>query len=186
MAAAVDPVFTIGHSSRTLEAFLHLLTESRVRCVVDVRKLPGSDKFPHFNADNLDAVLPQHGMQRWRLPALCGRRTAAEVRDLPAMPFWRNASFARYASWARGDAFAVALDELVEQAAHERCALMCAEAVWWRCHRRIITDHLLARGIPVRHIMGPGQVMDASLTRDARVVDGRVVYPSPADDMVGQ
>lgn len=178
MPPAELPIFTIGHSSRSIDAFLALLAESRLQCLVDVRRSPGSRAFPHFDAAALEASLAQAGIACWRLPALCGRRSAAEVRNLPVDGFWRNASFARYASWAQSEAFGRALDELLERAAGERCALMCAEAVWWRCHRRIIADHLLARGREVRHIMGPGKVVAATLTRGARTSHGTVVYPA--------
>lgn len=173
-----NPIFTLGHSNRDSEGFLALLAAARVQCLVDVRRLPGSRALPHFNADGLTASLQAAGMTYWRLPALCGRRSAREVRDLPLDGFWRNASFARYAAWARGEAFADALARLLERAQHERCALMCAEAVWWRCHRRIIADHLLARGCDVRHIMGPNKVMLATLTPGAQLRGGAVVYPA--------
>src|SRR5699024_1246830 len=141
MSASATCLYTIGHSSRDIDAFLALLTASRVQCVVDVRRLPGSRAFPHFDAEALTASLVGADIAYWRLSALCGRRSAKEVRGLPVDHFWRNASFARYAAWARSSSFAVALDALLQRAQGECCALMCSEAVWWRCHRRIITDH---------------------------------------------
>lgn len=181
MSAKPPCLFTIGHSSRDIDAFLALLTASRVQCVVDVRRLPGSRTFPQFDAEALTVALAGVDIAYWRLPALCGRRSAKEVRGLPVDTFWRNASFARYAAWARGAEFAAALDVLLQRAQGERCALMCAEAVWWRCHRRIIADHLLARGCAVWHIMGPGQVTEADLTQGACACDGNVVYASGND-----
>lgn len=183
MFSEMQPVFTIGHSTRSIEAFLALLEESRVQCVVDVRRLPGSRAFPQFDADALEKSLAHHGVDYWHLESLCGRRSAGEVKGLPGGNFWRNASFARYAAWARGDEFMRGLEELIDRAGAESCALMCSEAVWWRCHRRIIADHLLARGVPVRHIMGPGKVVDAELTRGARIVDGAPVYPDTEEEV---
>ena len=178
MSNDAPTIFTIGHSTRPIEEFLALLEASDVQCVVDVRRLPGSRAFPQYDADTLIKSLKQVNIDHWRLPALCGRRSAGEVRDLPVDHFWTNASFARYASWAQGNAFTEALDALVERARSERCVVMCAEAVWWRCHRRIIADHLLARGCEVQHIMGPGKVVAASLTPGAQVCKGEVLYPA--------
>lgn len=181
MAQPNTHIFTIGHSNRTVDDFLALLHESDVQCVVDVRRLPGSDTFPHFNADALKASLAAVDIDYWRLPALCGRRSAGEVRNLPVEPFWRNASFARYAAWAHSNAFAQALRALRKHARTQRCVLMCSEAVWWRCHRRIIADHLLADGCDVSHIMDAGKVVSAKLTQGACIREGRVVY-STADE----
>ncbi len=178
MDYAVMPIYTIGHSSRPLQEFLDLLAESAIACVVDVRRLPGSRAFPQYDQAALSDSLLAHGIAYWHLPALCGRRNAGEVRELPTDHFWTNASFSRYAAWAQGTEFRRGLDAFVERASQERCALMCSEAVWWRCHRRIITDHLLARGCEVFHIMGPGKAVAATLTRGAKVQDGEVIYPA--------
>jgi uncharacterized protein (DUF488 family) len=175
--SAAATIHTIGHSTRPLDEFLGLLAESRIDCVVDVRRLPGSRAYPQYNADALAASLAGAGIDYWHLLSLCGRRSTGELEGVPAEGFWSNASFARYAAYARGDAFAQGLGELRERAHRQRCALMCSEAVWWRCHRRIISDHLLAAGDAVLHIMGPGKVEPASLTRGARVEGGEVVYP---------
>lgn len=177
---AAATVHTIGHSTRPLDEFLGLLAESRIECVVDVRRLPGSRRYPQYNAGALAASLSAEGIDYWHLPALCGRRSVGELDGVPAERFWSNASFARYAAYAHGDAFARDLDDLRERARRQHCALMCSEAVWWRCHRRIISDHLLAAGDAVFHIMGPGKVEPASLTRGARTDGGAVVYPPPA------
>lgn len=171
-------IYTIGHSTRTLAEFVGLLKESDIQCVVDVRRFPGSRAFPHFNAEPLSAALAQARIAYWHATVLGGRRRAGEVADESADRFWTNASFRRYAAHARTGAFDEALRVLQERAERERCVLMCAEAVWWRCHRRIIADHLIARCHPVLHIMGPGQVDPASLTPGAAVSPaGRVVYP---------
>ena len=177
MPDAPNPIFTIGHSSRPLDDFLALLAGSDIQCVVDVRRLPGSRAFPQYNADALVASLAGRSIDYWHLDSLCGRRSKRDLEGAPPEDFWSNASFARYAAYARGAAFAQGLDELLQRARRQRCVVMCSEAVWWRCHRRIITDHLLARGETVCHIMGPGKVTTATLTRGARMRDGEVIYP---------
>ncbi|MGH8042792.1 MAG: DUF488 family protein [Rudaea sp.] len=180
MSAPSTPVFTIGHSSRPLDDFLGLLAEADIDCVVDVRRLPGSRAFPQYNADAFAVSLAAHDIDYWHLAALCGRRIKCELQDVPIEDFWSNASFARYAAYARSAEFAHGLQELEQRAREQRCVLMCSEAVWWRCHRRIIADHLLAHGLPVCHIMGPGKLVPASLTRGAQVRNGQVVYPAKA------
>ena len=173
------PVFTIGHSTRPLSEFLALLGESKIDCVVDVRRLPGSRSFPQYNADALAASLAESGIDYWHLDELCGRRSMRELKGAAPETFWSNASFARYAAYARSDAFANGLQALMQRARRQRCVVMCSEAVWWRCHRRIITDHLLALSVSVCHIMGPGKVVAATLTRGAEIRDEEVVYPQP-------
>lgn len=182
MANELPGIFSVGHSSRTLDDFLALLTESGIECVVDVRRLPGSRAFPHFNADALAGSLANSDIGYWHLDALCGRRSARELAGAPPENFWTNASFARYAAYARSKAFTLALHELIDRARHQRCTLMCSEAVWWRCHRRIIADHLIALGCTVNHIMAPGKVDAATLTRGAMIRDGEVIYPEPQVD----
>ena len=182
MAKQVQTIFSVGHSSRTLDDFLDLLTESNIECVVDVRRLPGSRAFPHFNADALAEALAKNDIDYWHLDALCGRRSARELAGAQPETFWTNASFARYAAYARSQAFAFGLRELVDRARQQRCAVMCSEAVWWRCHRRIIADHLIALGVSVSHIMAPGKVDVATQTRGAVIRDGEVIYPAPDVD----
>jgi len=172
-----DPIFTIGHSSRPLDEFLTLLGESDVQCAVDVRRLPGSRAFPQYNADALAASLAAHNIDYWHLDALCGRRSKHDLAGAAPENFWSNASFARYAAYARGETFAQGLQQLLDRARWQRCVVMCSEAVWWRCHRRIITDHLLAHGDTVCHIMGPCKLTTATLTSGARVRHGEVIYP---------
>ena len=174
------PIFTIGHSTRPLEEFLGLLAESNIGCVVDVRRLPGSRAYPQYDAEALRASLHDAGIDYWHLTALAGLRRASEVPAASESAFWTNASFRRYAAYASTAAFAEGLRSLEMRAATQRCALMCAEAVWWRCHRRIIADYLLARGHAVMHIMGPGKVVAAELTAGAQVVDGTPCYPAVA------
>lgn len=171
-------IFTIGHSNRPLEEFLGLLAESKIECVVDVRRLPGSRRYPQYDADALEHSLADRQIDYWYLPPLCGRRSKRELEGAIPESFWTNASFARYAAYARSDVFAQGLSELLLRARSQRCAVMCSEAVWWRCHRRIITDHLLALGVAVRHIMARGKIDEANVTQGARIEDGKVVYPT--------
>ncbi|MEO7935492.1 MAG: DUF488 domain-containing protein [Dokdonella sp.] len=182
MNATPISIFTIGHSTRPLDAFLELLAECRIECVVDVRRLPGSRRYPQYNADALESSLASQDIDYWHLEALCGRRSKAELDGAKPATFWRNASFGRYAAYARSPAFAKGIEALLYRALEQRCALMCSEAVWWRCHRRIIADHLLARGALVFHIMGQGNVEAAELTRGAILDKGSVVYPAPPSD----
>jgi uncharacterized protein (DUF488 family) len=165
---ASNPIFTIGHSSRPQDAFLALLAESDIQCVADIRHLPGSRAFPQYNSDALAAALAAQDIDYWHLDALSGRRSKRALNGAPPQDFWCNASFALYAVYARGAAFAQGLRELLQRARQQRCALMCSEAVWWCCHRRIIIDHLLAMAGDGRHIMGPGKAVPATLTRGAQ------------------
>lgn len=177
-AAAPDSIFTIGHSSRPLTDFLALLAESAVACVADVRRLPGSRAFPQYDADALRESLAQAGIDYVHMAALGGRRRRSLPADDTRNAMWRNASFRRYADYALTPDFAEGLAQLEARARRQCCAVMCAEAVWWRCHRRIIADHLIARGWKVMHIMGPDKIVPATLTPGAHVANGEVTYPT--------
>lgn len=174
------PIFTIGHSTRTLAELISLLHSQHITLLLDIRKLPGSNAYPHFNRDTLSPALAAAGIEyRWA-EALTGRRPVSRTVPPATNAWWRNRSFHNYADYALGREFAAALDETCCVAGRgDRVVLMCAEAVWWRCHRRIIADHLLARGECVVHIMGEGKVVDAKLSEGARVGPGGVVtYPA--------
>jgi uncharacterized protein (DUF488 family) len=153
-----EPFYTIGHSTRTLDEFLGLLHSSGIVRVVDVRKLPGSTRYPQFDQDALAASLEAAGIDYQHAKDLTGRRPVS--RDVPfeVNAWWENRSFHNYADHALSQEFTRALDDLRERGSAERTALLCSEAVWWRCHRRIIADHLLARGESVHHILGPDHV----------------------------
>jgi uncharacterized protein (DUF488 family) len=170
-------VYTVGHSTRTVAEFEALLRNFAIEVVADVRSIPRSRTNPQFNLDVLPVALAEFGIGYQHFPELGGRRH--HPRGAPPSPntFWRNASFRNYADYATTDPFKVALGHLRDLAADRCCAIMCAEALWWRCHRRIISDYLLARGVPVIHIMGPGKTEPASLTTDAhQQSDGTLVY----------
>src|SRR3954453_12928715 len=150
-------VWTIGHSTRPIEEFVALLREAGVERVVDVRSVPRSRKNPQYNADILPVTLGALGLDAVHAPGLGGLRSRRN--DLAASPngLWRNASFRNYADYAMTPDFRAGLDELRRLGNERPSAIMCAEAVWWRCHRRIIADHLVASGEEVIHIMGPGK-----------------------------
>jgi uncharacterized protein (DUF488 family) len=170
-------VFTIGHSTRTLEELIALLRAAGITCLLDVRSIPRSRAFPQFNAEALAESLAAVGIDYLHLPALGGRRHRR--RDAPPSPnrMWRNASFRAYADYAATEDFRAGLEELKARAARKAAAIMCAEALWWRCHRRIIADYLLAEGIQVEHILGAGRVERATLTPGVRrSPDGTLVY----------
>ncbi|MGH7097101.1 MAG: DUF488 family protein [Stellaceae bacterium] len=171
-------ILTIGHSTRGLVEFVGLLRESGAALLADVRSFPRSRANPQFNAETLAPALAVERIGYRHLPALGGRR--GRRRDAPPSPntLWQMAAFRNYADYAMTEPFRAGLAELLMLARAQRTAMMCAEAVWWRCHRRIIADYLLARGIPVAHIMGPGKIVAATPTPGAQSqADGTVLYP---------
>jgi uncharacterized protein (DUF488 family) len=174
-------IFTIGHSTRTSAELVALLRQVDVTLLVDVRAFPRSRTTPQFNADTLPEFLASQHIGYRHLSALGGRRHHRKGAPPSHNRYWRVLAFRNYADYAETAAFRAGLDALQTLARDDRCAIMCAEAVWWRCHRRIITDYLLAGGTPVEHIMGPGQVVAATLTPGAVVAGGIVHYPAPED-----
>ena len=182
-AISRDPIFTIGHSTRTIPEFVAMLRQVDVDLLVDVRSIPRSRATPQFNLDVLPGSLAPDGIGYQHLRALGGRRHHAKNAPPSTNTFWRVLAFRNYADYAETEAFRAGLDELIACSSTHRCAIMCAEAVWWRCHRRIIADYLLARSIPVAHIMGPGTVTSATLTPGALIVGaGTLRYPAPGPD----
>ncbi|CAJ0690470.1 hypothetical protein R1479_03424 [Ralstonia mannitolilytica] len=172
------PFCTIGHSDRSLEAFIELLGGADISVVVDIRKIPKSRAHPQFNAEALAAALAQHGIGYEHVAALGGLRgkTAGVAADING--WWTNDSFHRYADYALTPAFRTGLDHLIDLGKSRRCAIMCSEAVWWRCHRRIVADYLLACGETVLHIMGPGRLEPARMSDGAIVQsDTTIAYP---------
>jgi uncharacterized protein (DUF488 family) len=167
-------IHTIGHSTRSLDEVIDLLQNAGITRLGDVRTRPGSRRMPHFDREVLQRVLPEHGIEYHHLKDLGGLRKPRPDSENLA---WRNESFRGYADYMQTDQWRAALDALIELAAHRPTAIMCAEAVPWRCHRSLIADALLVRGIEVRHITGPGRPAPHSLTSFA-VADGeRITYP---------
>jgi uncharacterized protein (DUF488 family) len=165
-------MFTIGHSTRDLDAFISLLRENGIERLADIRRYPGSRRYPHFSRDSLSQTLPQAGIEYIHVPQLGGRRKPRQ--DSPNMA-WRNEQFRAYADHMATDEFRKAVDELL--GSDRITAVMCAEAVPWRCHRNLLADDLVRRGIEVIHILGPGETKRHALTPHARVVDETVIYP---------
>ena len=177
--APLGTVFTIGHSTRTISEFGALLSEAKVEAIVDVRSTPRSRTNPQFNIDSLPGSLAEFGVGYQHVPELGGRRHRA--RSAPPSPntFWLNEAFRSYADYAATDAFSVGFATLQDLAHRSCCAIMCSEALWWRCHRRIISDYLLAQGTDVLHILGPHKIDPAILTPNARrLSNGKLVYPA--------
>ena len=170
-----DAVWTVGHSTRDLDAFLDLLAGSLIGLVADVRRFPGSRRFPQFNAEALAEALGRAGVAYRHYPDLGGRRG----KRAPGSPntAWRVEAFNAFADHMATPAFNAALDDLIARARDARTAIMCAEAVPWRCHRRLIADALIVRGWTVLDIIGPDKVDRHPLTEFARVEGPRVTYP---------
>jgi uncharacterized protein (DUF488 family) len=171
---------TIGHSKRGLEEFLGMLREARVDLLIDVRSFPRSRTNPAYNTDRLPDELEPVQIGYRHCPDLGGRRNRQAGIDDDVNALWRVRSFHNYADYALGETFGAAFETLVRLGGERRVALMCAEAVWWRCHRRLIADYLLLNGHVVEHLMGPGQTDAAVATPGAvRTEAGKVVYPAP-------
>lgn len=170
-------LWTIGHSTRTSEDFLALLAAHRITQLVDVRTTPYSRRNPQFNAETLARALSAAGLRYRHLPALGGRRKA---RPDSVNRGWRNAGFRGYADYMQTAPFNEGLARLMDLAGEAPTAIMCAEAVPWRCHRALIADALTAGGWTVRHIVSLREAEPHHLTAFARLNDGRLTYPEPA------
>ena len=164
-------IYTIGHSTRSLDELIGLLGEHGVQRLVDIRRYPGSRRYPHFSRENLATALPEHGIEYVHVPELGGRR-----KPLPDSPnkAWRNEQFRGYADYMSTSEFAEALDGVLTST--KTTALMCAEAVPWRCHRNLVADELTRRGHEVVHILGPGASQKHVMNPLARVEVDHLVY----------
>lgn len=173
----MEPFFTIGHGTRTVEELAALLKANGVAHLVDVRTVPRSRTNPQFNKDAMPGSLAPYGIGYRHIAPLGGLRGRAV--DVPAQvnAFWENQSFHNYADYATTPAFREGLEELLALGDAERCAIMCAETVWWRCHRRIITDYLLASGRDVFHIVSSDVPEPAKITPAAVAEGNGLVYP---------
>ena len=173
-------LFTIGHSTHPLDRFLKVLARHGIEALADIRRFPGSRKYPHFNRDHLASALPRAGVEyRW-FEALGGRRKqrGGSSRNLGL----RNESFRNYADYMATPEFHEAVGHLLGLARRKRTAFMCSEGLFWRCHRRLVSDFLLARGITVQHVMPDGDLRPHTLTEGARIDDGGLSYPAPQMD----
>ena len=174
----MTPFFTIGHSTRPLDEFIELLATNEVARVIDVRSFPRSRTNPQYNMDDLPNSLAGHGIGYEHVVALGGKRPRSKTVPEETNAFWNVEGFHNYADYAMGDEFRRGFDRLLETGDRERVAVMCAEAVWWRCHRRIITDYLLAADRDVWHILARDNVEPARITPAAQPgPHGTIVYP---------
>jgi uncharacterized protein (DUF488 family) len=182
---APPAIYTIGHSTRTAEEFVGLLREHGVRLLVDVRRFPGSRRHPQFGRDALAATLAEAGIAYRHEEALGGRRASDRSAGPSPNTAWRHAAFRAYADYTATPTFQAALGRLMRDGAERTTTIMCAETVPWRCHRRLITDALLARGVPVLDIMGSGEARPAVLSEHAVVREDRtLIYPAtPQQDL---
>lgn len=169
------PVLTIGHSNHTLDRFLALLAQHEVEALVDIRRFPGSRKHPHFSRDSLAAALQKSGVEYHWLEALGGRRQ--KLRDESPNLGLENKGFRNYADYMLSEEFREGVGKLLEVARQNRTAIMCAEGLFWQCHRRLVSDYLMANGVTVQHIMPAGELRPHTLTPCAQIENGQVTYP---------
>lgn len=166
-------VYTIGHSTHSVTAFISMLQSFDIKVLVDIRRFPGSRKYPDFNKEYLATALQNSGMGYIHLEALGGRRKAEPDSKNTR---WRNSSFRGYADYMQTPEFEKAATRLEEIAREHTTAYMCAEAVWWRCHRALVSDYLKAKGWTVCHIMAANKADEHPYTSPARVANHRVIY----------
>jgi len=167
-------IWTIGHSTRTIDEFISLLEENEIKLLVDVRAWPGSKRYPQFNKDALAESLNAQGIHYEHFPELGGKRKSKPDSRNTA---WRNASFRGYADYMETEQFQKGIERLLDGAAEAGpTAIMCAEAVWWRCHRSLIADYLKVRGVKVLHVLRANKVEPHPYTSAARIVNGELSY----------
>jgi uncharacterized protein (DUF488 family) len=172
MTPPLQSIWTIGHSTRSIESFLNILQAQQIQLLVDVRHFPGSRRFPHFNKAELQETLPGNGIRYLHLVELGGRRPRPDSHNL----VWRNASFRGYADYMEMAAFGDGARRLQDIARGSRTAIMCSEAVWWRCHRSLIADYLKSNGWQVLHILDEVKTQEHPYTSAAKLIDGRLCY----------
>ncbi len=166
-------IFTIGHSTRTIEEFLDLLFSFDIKILADIRRLPGSRKYPQFDQDALKKSLEENGIKYVYIEELGGRRKVSPDSKNTA---WRNKSFQGYADYMETESFENGIKVLEKLALEINTAMMCSEAVWWRCHRSMVSDYLKAKGWEVLHIMALGKATEHPYTAPAKVIGDQVFY----------
>jgi uncharacterized protein (DUF488 family) len=170
----ISRIWTIGHSTREIDVFISLLEENGIKLLADVRSLPGSKRYPQFNREALAESLNAHGIRYEHFPELGGRRKPKHTSRNIA---WRNASFRGYADYMETEEFRKGIERLIDLTSEAGpAAIMCAEAVWWRCHRALISDYLKARSIEVTHIVDSNKTEPHPFTSAARMVNGELSY----------
>ena len=172
-------IYTIGHSTRTMEEFLDLLFSFDIKILADIRRLPGSRKYPQFDQDNLRKSLEENGIEYIYIEDLGGRR---KVSPDSKNTTWRNKSFQGYADYMETESFENGVKELEKLALEKNTAMMCSEAVWWRCHRSMVSDYLKAKGWEVLHIMALGKATEHPYTAPARIIGNQVFYSEDIDN----
>lgn len=172
------PIYTIGHSTRTISQFAEMLRAAQVAELVDVRSFPRSRANPQYNLDTLPMALAEYQIGYTYIGELGGRRPRQLEIEPELNGFWRNQSFHNYADYALSDEFHAGLLSLLQLSRQKTCAIMCSEAVWWRCHRRIIADYLLNAGGKVFHLMGNSRTEPAKMTSAAVKLCSEIIYPS--------
>ena len=178
----ISRIWTIGHSTRTIDIFASLLEENGIKIVADVRRLPGSKRYPQFNREMLAKSLKEHGIRYEHFPELGGRRKAKKDSHNTA---WRNASFRGYADHMETEEFSRGIERLFDLAnKFGPAAIMCAEAVWWRCHRALISDHSKTHGVEVVHIVDANKTEPHPYTSAARFVGGKLSYAGNRDRLI--
>ena len=170
---AIKIIWTIGHSTRALDEFVDMLKSFQIESVADIRSFPGSRRFPQFNKEALALSLPENNIKYIHLKELGGRR---KVQPDSINTGWRLAAFRGYADYMGTDAFKNAIQELENFAYKNRIAYMCSEALWWRCHRSLVSDYLKVHGWMVMHIMGNGKAQEHPYTSPAEIVNGELAY----------
>jgi uncharacterized protein (DUF488 family) len=172
-------IWTIGHSTRSIEEFIQLLKALDIRALADVRQFPGSRRYPHFNQEQLSSSLAKAGIDYTHFVELGGRRRARKNSPNTA---WRNEAFRGYADYMDTAGFRAGIERLLQLVGEKKTAIMCAEALWWQCHRGLIADHLKAAGHEVIHILGPNKTESHPFTSAARIVDGKLSYAADATE----
>jgi uncharacterized protein (DUF488 family) len=172
----IGVLYTIGHSTHPIETFVALLSQHQIAVLADVRSMPGSRRWPQFNQEALSASVQQVGTAYEWFKALGGRRHS-NISNSPHSA-WTHRAFRAYAEYADSPEFAAALAQLIQMATLRVAAIMCSEGLWWQCHRRIVSDHMVVLGWEVRHIMPNGSLVAHSVPDFARVEDGRIIYDS--------
>lgn len=172
-------VWTIGHSTRQGDEFIQILKAHQIKILVDVRSFPGSRRYPQFNKEELAKSLAKAGISYHHLPSLGGRRRPSPDSNNTA---WRNPSFRAYADHMETLEFKQGIENLLELAGNQRTAIMCAEALWWRCHRSLIADYLKSSGATVIHVAGEKETETHPYTTAARIVEGRLSYKGLLDE----
>jgi uncharacterized protein (DUF488 family) len=169
----MNTIYTIGHSTRSYEELLAMLRSFNIEVLADVRHYPGSARYPHFNKEALEKALPVEGIEYIHFKGLGGRRKAHKDSHNNA---WRSEAFKGYADYMETPAFSENIDALVKLAAQKKTAYMCSEAVWWRCHRALVSDYLKVTGRTVLHIMAVGKADEHPYTGAATITNGKLVY----------